>query len=129
MVAARTETRWPRMARTVSSNPSNAPGTRTPAQPADHAGELIVGRKVRGDHVGSRAQVEEVLEPRHDLRQSRYERRGDLDGQRIATRDRLDLQPAAVFSHRRGPKVGLIDDLLDAGRGPTVQESQQSNAS
>ena len=125
VVAARTETRWPRIARTVSSNPSNAPGTRKPAHRASDASRVGVRREVRGDHVGPGAQVEQALEPRHDLRQCRYQRRGDLDGQRIAARDRLDLQPAAVLSHRRGSQISLIDDLLDSGRRPAAQESQQ----
>ena len=43
----------------------------------------------------------------------------------FATRDRLDLQPAAVFAHRCGTEISLIDDLLDSGRRPAAQESKQ----
>ena len=112
---------WPaRPARSRRTRPARAsPGTGWRAR------EPGIGSKVRRDHVRPGIQVEEVLQARQDLGQSRHQRRGQLDRQRVPSRDRLDLQPTAVLSDGGRPEVSLIDDLFDAGRRPAREEAQQ----
>ena len=112
----------------MSSKPSNAPGTRRPAQRGENCGRRMVAGEVRCDHVGPRAQVKKALEPRQHLRQGRYQRGGDLDGECVASGDWLNAQPAAVLSDLGGAQVGLVNDSLDTGGRPAVQEARTVSA-
>ena len=109
--------------------PSNAPGTRKPAtsaaqwpanrSSAERCEAMTSGRALKSkrflsrDMISGNAGTSEVA---------------DLNGQRMAARDRLDLQPAAVFSHRYGSQISLIDHLLDSRRGSARQKIEAANA-
>ena len=64
-VAAGTVICWPRIARTASSKPSQAPGTAAPAAPRRGCQHRIE-RKMRVDRLGVGAQVEHPPHPRDD---------------------------------------------------------------
>ena len=83
----------------------------------DDADDPNIGGELRRDDIRARAQVEQVLQAAEDLGQDRHQRRGQLDRQRVPSRDRLDLDPALVGSDSGRPEVSLVGDLFDSGRG------------
>ena len=89
--AAATVTCWPRIARTATSKPSNAPGTRRP-------GWRLRERAQRLRHLGRIAgEVHQRLDAREHRRQRLGERGGHRDAQRGLLRRERDLDPAAML--------------------------------
>ena len=86
-----TETCWPSTARTASSKPSNAPGTRSPGKRRTVAGEHGVLRQQRAHRIGHRAEIEQLLDARDHRTDDRSQRRrhfhiqGDCRSARIDT--------------------------------------------
>ena len=67
VVAARTEMRWPRMARIASSKPSNAPGTRNPGQRATTRASRESTERCAAITSGPRAQIKQVFQTARGL--------------------------------------------------------------
>ena len=93
-VAAATLTCWPRIARTASSKPSSAPGTRMPGAARSAPAERRDRRGARRDRVGRRAEIEERAQPRaRSIRRSAPATRM-RDAQLVRGRRGADLEPA-----------------------------------
>ena len=84
VVAAFTDTCWPSTARTASSKPSNAPGTRSPGRRRTTPASIRSCASSALTAVRRRAQVEQILHAHDDRADHRRERRRHLDLERAA---------------------------------------------
>ena len=92
--APRTVICWPTTARTASSNPSNAPGTRNPGC------RCASSPSVAATTAGSQAEIEGVLHLRQHRRRHPRERRRHADGERVLSRRAADLDPPTCTAPR-----------------------------
>ena len=126
VVAAFTLTCWPTMARTTSSKPDHAPGTRKPGAASIERCQPWIGGKMRANCLRVRVQVEHSRDGAASASACRLAVAFDGRDDAALARVRADRQRAAVAAPVDGAAIGAIFHRLDAGRGASCEETQDA---
>ena len=124
--AALTVTCCPSTARTASSNPSKAPGTRKPGLRVTASLRMGSCRRRGGDQVGPGIQIEEIAQPPEECGQAWRQRVGKLHQQGALGGGVRDDDPPRVGAEAHGAMVGRIGAPLRTRQRAGAQECQNT---